>query len=176
MNVLIACLALSSTAPAAGDQPADEVTVGVANVGYLLDHYWRFSPARTALERQKVSEEYRQKQTEVTQAEQELAGQRFWFLPRKADDENLRQKRKELDAISRRDAQKVREREKEAIDELSSDIERATKAVAQTRSLSFVFDANDPFILYLNIRPNNTDDITEDVMGLLNQNGLEQSQ
>jgi len=139
--MLLACAALSSTISAAGDQPAEEVTVGVANVRYLLDHYWRFAPIRAALERQKVSQEYRQKQMELTQAEQELASQRFWFLPRKADDERLQAKKNELDAIARRDALKVREREKQAIDELSLDIERATEKAAENQSLSFIFDA-----------------------------------
>jgi Skp family chaperone for outer membrane proteins len=169
-------LAFGGGIPAAGDQPSDEVTVGVANVGYLLDHYWRVSPVRAALERQKVSEEYRQKQMEVTQVEQELASQRFWFLPRKTDDKKLQEKQNELDAIARRDAQKVREREKEAIDELSLDIERATEEAAESRGLSFIFDANDPYILFLNIHPKDDDDITEDVMELLNPTELERSQ
>jgi Skp family chaperone for outer membrane proteins len=145
--------------------------VGVADVGRLLSQYRRTPRIRAVLESQKMSEDYKQKRTEVEKLEQEIENERFWFFPRRKEAE-IRARRDELHAVAAREAERTRAREKEAIDDLMADLQKAAEAAANRRQLSIVFDANNPHILFLGILAGENGEITDEAIEYLNSTNM----
>lgn len=168
LTACIACVIFQEAIPASGEQNHSQTALGAVNVGRLLTQYWRVLDARAAVERQEVSEEYRQKQAELARTEQELENQRSWFFPRKTDEERVRRQRAELQALAAREARRMHEREQEAMGDLMEEVKAATEAVAVEGRLDFVFDASSPHILFVNMRPGDGD-ITQNVLEALNR-------
>jgi Skp family chaperone for outer membrane proteins len=150
-----------------------QTKLGAANVERILNRYWRVSEIRSSLARHKKSDEYAQKQMEVARLEQEEANQRFWFFPRKKDSDRIRAQRAELEAVAAREALQFQKQEREAIDELTMDIKRATESVALRQGFSVVFDSNSPHILFLSATAGDGGgDITEEVIRELSLTGF----
>jgi Skp family chaperone for outer membrane proteins len=160
----------AGAAIAVEQRPPEEIRVGIANLQRLVDAYWRTPLVRATLQRRKVSEEYRQKQIELARLEQELVDQRFWFFARKKQDERINQLRDELDAVAAAEAGKKRAREREAIDELLVDVQKAARNTAAGQNLSIVFDADNPHILFLNQM--GSADITDELIEALNSDQM----
>jgi Skp family chaperone for outer membrane proteins len=145
--------------------------VGVADVGRLLSHYRKTQRVRAALESQKMSEDYKQKRMEVERLEQELEHERFWFFPRRKEAE-IRARRDELHAVAAQEAERLRAREKEAIDDLMADLQKAAEAAASRRQLSIVFDTTNPHILFLGIHAGENGEITDEALETLNSTNM----
>ncbi|UCD56681.1 MAG: OmpH family outer membrane protein [Candidatus Hydrogenedentota bacterium] len=153
---------------AEGKKPTIETRLGVADMEQVLHSYWRTPRVRAELERYKTSEEFRKKQMEVARLERELAGQRFRFFHRSRVSERIREERNELDAMAEKEAERAREREKEAIEELMTDIRRAAESIGREQQLTAIFDSNAPHILYLNPYASAVNDVTDEVIESLN--------
>ena len=134
----------------------------------VLQNYWRVPPVRAELERYRISERLQEKQTEVARLERELAGHRFRLFERGRLAQQLEEKRSELETMAEKESERTREREREAIEELLTDIRRATEPIGRERQITIVFDSNTPQMLFLNPHASATIDITDAVIENLN--------
>ena len=160
---------LLCTGTAAEEEKATvEIRIGVADVEQVLQSYWRVPRVKAELDRYRISPRLREKQAEVARLEQELAGHRFRLFQRGRLAEQLEQERDELKKLADEERGRTREREKEAIEELLTDIRKAVETIGRDRQLSVVFDGNTPEILFLNPQGEATIDVTDAVIENLN--------
>lgn len=162
------CLCMSAEASAEVKRPAEEIRLGVADVERILQGYWRTPRVRADLEQYRTSEEFRQKQNELSRLERELASRRFTFFQRNRLRREVQEKRKELQAMAEKETGRTREREREAVEELMTDIRRGAEAIGRQKQLTVIFDSNTPHILFSNTYATGIDDVTDSVIQNLN--------
>ena len=161
-------LLMCSGALAETRKPSEKIRLGVADIERILQDYWRTSRVKTELERYKTSEEFRQKQKEMARLERELPNRRFAFFRDKQTSQEIQEKRAELRDMAKKEAKRTREREKEAIEELLTDIRRDAESIGREKQHTIIFDSNTPYILFLNTRSKEVDDVTNEVIESLN--------
>ena len=161
-------LVLCGDTPAEEEKTTGETRIGVVDVERVLQNYWRVPRVKAELERYRFSERLRETQAEVARLEQELAGRRFRMFQRGRLAQQLERKRKELEAMVDEEGGRAREREKEAIEELLTDIRKAVEPAGRERQITVVFDSNTPQILFLNPHAGATIDVTDTVIENLN--------
>ncbi len=165
---LAVCPLGRGTAYAEEKKPIEATSLGVADVDRILSEYWRTPRVKEELERYRSSREFQQRQQELAELERELGGRRFAFFQRQRATAELQQKRNELQALAEKDSQRIREREKEAIERLIADIRMSAEAIGSERQLTAIFDSNAPHILFIGRYGGQVDDITESVIEDLN--------
>ena len=142
--------------------------IGIVDVERVLQNYWRVPRVKSELERYRVSERLREKQMEVAGLEREFEGHRFRLFQSRRLADQLEQERSELAAMAEEETERAREREKEAIEELLTDIRRAIEPISREQQLSIVLDSNTPQVLFLNPHASATIDVTDAVIENLN--------
>jgi len=171
-RICIAGLAVSLTmcagAYAETREPSEEIRLGVADVERILQSYWRTPRIRAELERYRTSEELRQKQEELARLERTQSGGRFSFFRDRREDRALREKREEIEELAEKDAQRAREREKEAIEQLMTDIRQSAESIGRDSAHALIFDINTAEILFVGPRFMETNDVTDAVIDDLN--------
>lgn len=153
---------------AEGRKPSEKIRLGAADVERILQSYWRTSQVKAEIERYKTSEKFKQKQEEIARLERELSTRRFAFFRGRRADQDIREKRDELRKLSEKEAQRVREREKEAIEELMTDIRRSAESIGRESAHTMIFDSNTPHIIFMTTDFDRIDDITDAVIDDLN--------
>ncbi len=168
---IAACLAFFGFAyslSARGEQGGEQI-FAVANVETVLSRCGHIYQVKDSFSQQREAEQYRWKQIEVARLEQELARQRFWFFPRKRDEERLSAMRRELEAEAAARTKRNREQEKAVMSRFDADLRKATARVGERRNVGVVLDANSPHILFLKDSAEaDAEDITEEVVKELN--------
>lgn len=149
-------------------KPGEEIRLGVADIERILESYWRTSRVEAELERYRTSEEFRKKQEEVARLERELSGRRFALFRDRQKSREIQEKRDELRAMAEKEARRTREREKEAIEELLTDIRRSAESIGREKQHTIIFDSNTPHILFLDTRFTEVNDVTDEVIENLN--------
>jgi len=161
-------LLLCAGATAEEEKATVEIRIGVADVERVLQSYWRVPRVKAELDRYRISPRLRDKQTEVARLEQELAGRRFRLFQQGRLVQQLERERNELKAMGEEESGRAREREKEAVEELLTDIRKAIEPIGHERQIAVVFDSNIPQILFLNPYGGATIDVTDEVIENLN--------
>jgi Skp family chaperone for outer membrane proteins len=159
---------MCASAAAEVKRPGEEVRLGVADVEHILHSYWRTPRVRSDLERYKTSEEFRQKQMDLAKMERELARRRFAFFQDRQANSAIQEKRKEIREMAGKEAERAREREKEAIEDLLTDIRKSAESIGREKQHTVIFDSNTPHILFLNTYSTEIDDVTNEVIEELN--------
>jgi Skp family chaperone for outer membrane proteins len=165
---LALCLFLGADVSGEVKGPLEEIRLGVADVERILAEYWRTRRVKAELEQYRTSEEVRAKQRELDSLERETVGRRFTFFQRNEPSEDVLRLRAELQALMEKEAQRSREREKEALEGLLSDIQRSADAIGQRQQLSIIFDSNTPHVLYVDRGKDGIDDVTNMIIQDLN--------
>jgi len=145
-----------------------ETRIGVTDVQRVLQNYWRVPRVRAELEQYRISGRLREKQEEVAELERELASQRFRMFQSGRLARQLEEKREELEAIAEEEGGRIRERERETVEQLLIDVRKAVEPVGRERQITVVFDSNIPQILFLNPQAGGTIDVTDEVIENLN--------
>jgi Skp family chaperone for outer membrane proteins len=162
-------LFLLSVDSSAEERPrTEEIKIGVADVEQALQRYWRTPRVRADAERRRTSEEYRQKQAELDRLEREITARRFAFFRANQSDPAVREKQQELQELADAEAVQARAREKQAVEELLSDIRRAAETVGRENQYTVIFDSNTPYVLFVGAGDTGIDDVTEPVIDQLN--------
>ncbi len=149
-------------------KPGEEIRLSVADIEQILQSYWRASRVEAELERYRTSEEFREKREELTRLEREFASRRFALFRDRQKSREIQEKRNELRAMAGKEAGRAREREKEAIEELLTDIRRSAESIGREKQHTLIFDSNAPHILFLNPRFTEINDVTDEVIENLN--------
>ena len=148
---------------------SDKATLfGVADVERILQSYRRTARVRAELKQYQTSEEYRRKQEEVTGLERELSNQRFSFFRDRRANKEILKKRDELSRLAEKGARQTREREKEAVERLMTDIRRSAETMGRQNGLAVIFDSNTPQIVFMTTRFGKIDNLTDAVIEDLN--------
>lgn len=159
---------LCERAVAEAREPSEEIRLGIADVEQILHRYWRTSQVKAELERYKTSEEFKRKQEEVARLERELPGWRFPFFRERQTSEEVRKKRDELRQMAAKEVRRAREREKEAIEELLTDIRRSAESIGRENGHTVIFDSNMPQIVFIGTDLEKVDNVTGAVIDGLN--------
>ncbi len=163
-----ACLLICSNALAEPKDSDKKTLFGVADVERILQSYRRTSVLRAELKQYQTSEEYRRKQEEVARLEKNLSNQRFSFFRDRRANKKILEKRDELSRLAEKGAQRTREREKEAVESLMTDIRRSAESMGRKNGLAVIFDSNTPQIVFMTTQPGKIDNITDAVIEDLN--------
>ncbi len=163
-----ACLLICSSALAEAEESDKETLFGVADVERILQGYQRAARVRAELEQYKTSEEYKRKQEEVARLEAELSNRRFSFFRDRRANKEILEKRDELSRLAEKEARRAREREKEAVEQLMTDIRRSAESIGRQNGLTVIFDSNTPHIVFMTTQSGKVDDITVTVIEDLN--------
>ena len=163
-----ACLLMCSSAFAEPEESDQKTLFGVADVERILQSYRRTTQVRAELSQYQASEEYRRKQQEVEKLEKELSNQRFSFFRDRRANKEILQKRDALSRLAEREAQRTREREKEAIERLMTDIRRSAESMGDQSGLAVIFDSNTPHIVFMTTQTGKIDNVTDAVIEDLN--------
>lgn len=149
-------------------RPSERISLGVADVERILSEYWRAPRVKAELDRMRTSAEFQQRQRELAELERELGGRRFAFFQRSRTNEKLREKRDELQALAEKDSQRMREREREAIERLRADIRMSAETVGREKQVAAIFDSRSPHILFIGNNGDLIEDVTEPIIENLN--------
>ena len=165
-----AWLLMGAGALAEAEKPGKETLLGVADVERILNEYWRTAQVRAELDRYKISEDYRQKQEEAARLERELSDRRFAFFRDRRANKEILERRDELSRLAEKEAARAREREKEAIEQLLTEIRRGAESIGRQNGHAVIFDGNTPHIVFMATQPGKVDDVTDAVIHNLNSN------
>ena len=100
--------------------------------------------------------------------EREFANRRFTFFQRNRLRREIQDKREELKAMAEEETRRARGREREAVEELMTDIRRSAESVGRQKQLTVIFDSNTPHILFSNSYATEITDVTGAVIENLN--------
>ncbi len=158
----------STSAMAEARKPGEQLKLGAADIDLVLRDYWRASNVKAELERHRTSQDFREKQKEVEELEREHSAQRFGYFRDRRVSSELRKMRGELRKMADKEAGRVREREREAVEELLEDIRRSAESIGRKSGQIVIFDSNTPHMLFLTKDPERVQDLTDAMIENLN--------
>ena len=105
----------------------------------------------------------------MARLERELSSKRrFAFFRDKRTSAEIQEKRDELRRLAEKEAQAAREREKEAIEQLLTDIRRSAESISRQSGDVVIFDSNNPHIVFMNTNLGKIEGVTDAVINDLN--------
>jgi Skp family chaperone for outer membrane proteins len=147
------------------EEPSEETIFGVADVERILQEYWRTPVLKAELERYKTSDELRKKQEELSRLE---GRRRFAFFRDRRTIAEIKKRRDALRRLAEKEAQASREREREAIEQLLTDIRESAESISSRSGHVATFDSNNPHIVFMNPNLGKIEGVTDAIIDDLN--------